>query len=97
MTRPVPWPIVVYASLALADFGMTLVAFRLGAIEANPALAWFAREGLFEFVKLSLTLLVCSVAFLLWSRSLTKAVMLAANVMMLGVLAHHVRLWFSVL
>ncbi len=54
-------------TLGVIDYGFTIAAFVTGAREANPALAWFAEQGLFEFAKLSLTLLVCCVGTHLWS------------------------------
>jgi hypothetical protein len=85
----VPFPIVLYAWLSLCDLGLTLAAFVLGATEANPMLAWFYREGLFEFTKLTSTLLVSCVAFRLWSEPRVRRLVTLANVLMALVLAYH--------
>lgn len=91
-----PVPIVVYATLGVLDYGFTLAAFGHGAHEANPALRWFADHGLFEFAKLSLTLLVCCIAAYIWQSPGTRRAMLVGNLLMAGVLAYHVDLMFSI-
>jgi uncharacterized membrane protein YidH (DUF202 family) len=80
---------VLYTALGVLDYGFTIAAFVTGAREANPALAWFAEQGLFEFVKLSLTLLVCCVGTHLWSLPIARRAVALGNVLMGGVLTYH--------
>lgn len=80
---------MLYVALGVVDYGFTIAAFVTGAREANPALAWFADQGLFEFAKLSLTLLVCCVGTLLWSLPIARRAVAVGNVLMAGVLAYH--------
>ncbi|MEM4408390.1 MAG: DUF5658 family protein [Candidatus Caldarchaeum sp.] len=91
----VPVPIISYAFLGLIDYALTLAAFHLGASEANPGLAWFHKEGLFEFAKISLTLLICCVAFKLWDRPSVRFILYLANGLMVGVVAYHAWIWAS--
>ncbi len=97
LRRRVPLPVVVYAFLGLIDYALTLAAFHLGATEANPGLAWFHQQGLFEFAKLSLTLLVCCVAFKLWQRPFVRRILFLANGIMVGVVVYHVWIWASLI
>jgi hypothetical protein len=90
-----PLPVALYAFLSLADFGLTLAAFAVGGTEANPALAWFVSWGLFDFAKLASTLLVCCVAYHCWENRLVRRLMTLGNWVMVGVLAHHLRLWLA--
>lgn len=90
---PVPGSIVLYALLSLADLGLTLAAFAVGAKEANPALAYFVPWGLFEFAKLSITLLVCCMAVKLWCKPITARVMFGGNVLLGLVFAYHLTIW----
>ena len=86
---------MLYAALGITDYGFTLAAFVHGAREANPALKWFADHGLFEFAKLSLTLLVCCVAAYIWKAPVTKRAMVVGNVLMGGVVVYHVAMMLS--
>lgn len=91
---PVPRAIVLYASLGLADFGFTLAALNAGGRELNPFLAWALSVGLFEYLKLALTLLVCLAMLFLWPRSaFARRATIAANVLMAVLLAYHISLW----
>lgn len=91
---PVPRAIVLYAALGLADFGFTLAAISAGGRELNPFLAWALSVGLFEYLKLALTLLVCAAMLFLWPRSsFARRATIAANVLMSVLLAYHVSLW----
>ncbi|MEW5883036.1 MAG: DUF5658 family protein [Armatimonadota bacterium] len=91
---PVPRAIVLYAALGLADFGFTLAALNAGGRELNPLLAWALSVGLFEYLKLALTLLVCAAMLFLWPRSaFARRATIAANVLMGVLLAYHVSLW----
>ena len=90
---PVPKPIILYALLSLGDLAFTLAALMMGAYEVNPALGWFVNNGLFEFAKLSATLLVCCVAFRLWKNRLARRLLTVANAVMLGVILYHCYLW----
>jgi hypothetical protein len=94
--RTVPWPIVSYAFLGLVDYALTLAAFHLGASEANPGLAWFQQEGLFEFAKLSLTLLVCCIAFKLWKFPSVRGILFLGNGIMVGVVLYHAWIWATI-
>lgn len=90
----VPKPVVLYVFLSLLDFGFTIGAFVLGASEANPALQWFKGHGLFEFVKLSATLLVCCVGYLMWRHRPIRRVITIGNAIMLCVVLYHSYLWY---
>lgn len=90
-TESVKPGIVFYAFLALADLGLTLAAFSVGFGESNPALSWFADQGLFEAAKLALTCLVCCVAFRL--RALGDKTLGFGNALMVGVIVYHTGLW----
>jgi len=90
----IPTAILLYAVLSLFDYGFTLAALTEGAIELNPALGWFHSHGLFEFVKLSLTLIVCCAAYRIWNRPYVQEVMRVANTLMGVVLAYHLILRF---
>ncbi len=83
--------IVLYAFLALADFGLTLAAFGIGLGEANPVLNSFAEYGLFEAGKLALTLLVCCVAFKMQNRG--SQTIAFGNALMIGVIVYHAGIW----
>ncbi len=85
----VPKPIVFYALLGVLDLGFTLIAFQLGYREGNPVLNWFASHGLFEVAKISLTVSVVLIGFLLWERRVVRSVVAVANVVMAGVVAFH--------
>ncbi|MER3412998.1 MAG: hypothetical protein C4341_01940 [Armatimonadota bacterium] len=91
---PVPRAIVLYAALGLADFGFTLAALSAGGTELNPLLAWALSVGLFEYLKLALTLLVCAAMLFLWPRSVfARRVTIYANLLMMALVAYHVSLW----
>ncbi|RMG25500.1 MAG: hypothetical protein D6724_03945 [Armatimonadetes bacterium] len=92
--RAVPGAIVLYAALGLADFGFTLATIHAGGRELNPFLAWALGVGLFEYLKLALTLLVCAVMLFLWPRSsAARRVTHVANVLMGILLLYHILLW----
>lgn len=86
---------MLYAVLSVADYGFTLAALCRGAREGNPALAWFLEHGLFDFVKLSLTLLVCCVATRLWDHAIARRVLRLGNVLMAGVALYHLAFLFA--
>ncbi len=90
---PVPSAIVLYALLSLGDLAFTMAALMMGAYEVNPALGWFVKNGLFEFAKLSATLLVCCVAFRLWKMRLARRLLTIANAVMICVILYHGYLW----
>lgn len=90
-----PIAIVIYAALSVADYGFTLAALCHGAREGNPALAWFAEHGLFDFVKLSLTLLVCCVATRLWDHPFARRTLVLGNFLMTGVALYHLAFLFQ--
>ncbi|HWP31760.1 MAG TPA: DUF5658 family protein [Fimbriimonadales bacterium] len=92
--RGVPSAILLYAVLSLLDYGFTLAALTEGALELNPALSWFHSQGLFEFVKLSLTLLVCCTAYKIWDKPYVQALMRIANTVMGVVFVYHIILRF---
>ena len=96
LTRRLPGAVVLYGALGLLDFGFTVAAFRIGAYEVNPVLAWFLLQGLFEFAKLSLTLLVICLAVRFWSDVWTRRMLLFGNVIMTGVLLYHLNVWLGV-
>ncbi|MCB8932648.1 MAG: DUF5658 family protein [Fimbriimonadaceae bacterium] len=95
ISATLPFAIVLYAALSVADYGFTLAALSHGAREGNPALAWFIEYGLFDFVKLSLTLLVCCVATQLWERPIARHVLRFGNVLMVGVALYHLAYLFQ--
>ena len=88
----VPDWLTLYVFLGLGDLAFTLIAFQCGAIEVNPVLLQAQQIGLFEFAKLTLTLLVLCVGFLLRKREITKVVMSGANVVMVSLIVYHVSL-----
>lgn len=89
-TSKVPSWLVLYAALGLLDLGFTLAAFEFGATEANPVLRDLQSVGLFEFSKLSLTLLVLCIGYRMKrNRTIYSCVMLA-NAVMVAVAVYHV-------
>ena len=74
----------------MGDLVFTLIAFQLGATEANPFLRSLQSEGLFEFMKVSLTLLVLCVAYRLRNRTFIQNVMAVANCFMVVLNVYHV-------
>lgn len=88
----IPSDIVLYAALALLDFALTIFAIQMGHSESNPILAPAVDNGLFDFLKLSLTLLVVCTAFYMWRKRLTRHVMAGANALMVSVIVYHVSL-----
>ena len=90
----VPDWLTLYVFLGLGDLGFSLIAFQSGAIEANPLLYQAQQIGLFEFAKLSLTLLVLCVGFLLRKRRITEVVMAGANTLMVCLIVYHVSLLY---
>lgn len=92
----VPDWLTVYVFLGVADLAFTLTALRLGAREANPFLATTIDLGLFEFVKISLTLLIACIAYRYRSITLVETVMGFANAFMAALIVYHVA-WLSIL
>ena len=86
----IPDWLTLYVVLGMADFGFTLVAFQLGAIEANPFLNHYKQQGLFEFFKISLTLLILCIAYKLRERPLVANVMAFANAFMVSLVVYHI-------
>jgi hypothetical protein len=85
----VPMPLILYAALGILDFGLTLIAFQLGFKEGNPILDWYAQNNLFEVAKVGSTLAVVFIGFLLWELRIVRGVLVAANVLMVGVVGFH--------
>jgi len=85
----VPPPVAVYALLSILDLGFSLIAFQLGYPESNPALAFMKEQGLFEFVKISATLLIVLIGVLLWRLQIVRVILGLANVVMFGVFVLH--------
>ena len=90
LRKSIPAGLVLYGALSLADLGFTLVAFHYGATEANPMLRHVQGVGLFEFLKLTLTLLVVVVGYKLWHLPITKTVIGFANGMMVALVIYHI-------
>ena len=90
----IPDWLALYVYLGLGDLGFTLVAFQCGAIELNPFLEQAQQAGLFEFCKLTLTLLVLCVAFKLRKRQVTEKIMTGANVLMICLNVYHISLLY---
>ncbi len=88
----VPEWLVLYAALGLGDLAFTLVAFELGASEANPFLKSLQAFGLFEVTKLSLTLLVVCIGVRFQTNRVVFASVMAANALMVAVNVYHVSL-----
>jgi hypothetical protein len=88
--------LVVYVFLGIADLAFTLTALRLGAREANPVLDGALDVGLFEFVKISLTLLILCVAYKYRHLKLVENIMQFANAFMAALIVYHVA-WLSIL
>lgn len=86
----VPDWLVLYAVLGLADLALTLAAFQYGATEANPVLRSLVTVGLFEFTKLSLTLLVLCIGYRFRCNRIVVGSIVIANAVMVGVTVYHV-------
>lgn len=86
----VPDWLTLYVFLGLADLGFTLVAFQLGAKEANPFLSVAQQDGLFEFYKISLTLLILCIAYRLRKRTVIENIMAFANAFMCSLIVYHI-------
>ncbi|MCH7944589.1 MAG: hypothetical protein IIC73_01035 [Armatimonadetes bacterium] len=94
LVESIPDWLALYVFLGLGDMAFTLMAFQLGAIELNPFLEQAQRAGLFEFCKLSLTLLVLCVAFKLRKHKVTEKIMAGANVLMISLIVYHISLLY---
>jgi hypothetical protein len=92
----VPDWLTFYVFLGVADLAFTLTALQLGAREANPFLAQTIDLGLFEFVKISLTLLILCICYRFRQRRLVQNVMTVANGFMAVLVVYHVA-WLSLL
>ena len=90
LRKAMPAGLVFYGVLGLADFGLTLAAFQHGATEANPMLRHVQGVGLFEFLKLALTLLVVTLGYKLWHLPITRTVIGFANGMMVALVVYHI-------
>ena len=90
LRKALPAGLIFYGALSLADLGFTLIAFHHGATEANPMLRHVQGVGLFEFVKLTLTLLVVVVGYKLWHRPITRTVIGFANGVMVALVIYHI-------
>ena len=88
----VPDWLVLYAFLGLGDLAFTLAAFEYGATEANPLLRGLQTTGLFEFTKLSLTLLVVCIGYRFRTNHTVQVSVSMANVMMIALNVYHVSL-----
>ena len=88
----VPSWLVLYAFLGLGDMAFTLAAFEFGAREANPFLGALQTTGLFEFAKLSLTLLIICIGFRYKDNRAVFICVTAANVVMVALNVYHVSL-----
>jgi hypothetical protein len=90
MRESVPDWLTVYGFLGISDLAFTLVALQLGAREANPFLAHYIDFGLFEFVKISLTLLVLCICYRFRHSQTIVNVMAVANTFMATLIVYHV-------
>ena len=90
LVESIPDWLALYVYLGLGDFAFTLIAFQIGAIELNPFLEHAQRSGLFEFSKVSLTLLVLCLAFKLRKHRLIEKIMAWANVGMICLIVYHI-------
>ena len=90
LRKAMPAGLIFYGALSLADLGFTLVAFHYGATEANPMLRHVQGVGLFEFLKLALTLLVVVLGYKLWLLPITKTVIGFANGVMVALIVYHI-------
>jgi len=81
---------LLYLMLGLADLGFSLLAFRLGVVEANPLLAWMETRGLFIPAKLVLTGVAAALIAVLYSRNRVRPVCWVAVALMAVVDAYHV-------
>ena len=94
LVESVPDWLALYVYLGLGDLAFTLMAFQIGAIELNPFLEQAQQSGMFEFCKLTLTLLVLCVAFRLRKRKVTEKIMAGANVVMISLNVYHISLLY---
>jgi hypothetical protein len=92
----VPDWLTLYVFLGVSDLAFTLTALQLGAREANPFLNSTIDLGLFEFMKISLTLLILCVAFLYRRKRAVQSVMMFANGLMAVLIVYHTA-WLSLL
>lgn len=92
----VPDWLTFYVFLGVADLAFTLTALQLGAREANPFLASTIDVGLFEFVKISLTLLILCICYRFRQKALVQNIMSVANGFMAVLVVYHVA-WLSLL
>lgn len=81
---------LLYLIFGLADLGFSLLAFRLGVQEGNPALAWMAQHGLFVPAKLFLTALATTLIAVLYERARARPICWASVGLMLLVDGYHV-------
>lgn len=88
--RHIPGDLVFYAVLALLDFGLSLYAFGYGHPELNPVLADAEADGLFNFMKLALTLLIVCIGVHLWRKRVARAIVTIANAVMVSLIIYHV-------
>lgn len=92
----VPDWLTLYVFLGVSDLAFTLTALQLGAREANPFLNQTISVGLFEFMKISLTLLILCVAFRYRNKPLVCNIMMVANGFMAVLVVYHTA-WLSLL
>lgn len=89
LSESVPDWLTLYVFLGVSDLALTLVAFQLGVREANPFLAHFVDLGLFEFMKISLTLLVLCICYRHRRVPIVENIMAVANTVMATLIVYH--------
>ncbi len=89
LKESVPDWLTLYVFLGVSDLALTLVAFQLGVREANRFLAQFIDLGLFEFMKISLTLLVLCICYRHRKQRVVQNIMSVANTVMATLIVYH--------
>ena len=85
----VPDWLTLYVFLGVSDLAFTLAALQIGVREANPFLAQYIDLGLFEFVKISLTLLVLCICYRYRKHRAVENIMSVANTVMATLIVYH--------
>ncbi len=89
LSESVPDWLTLYVFLGIADLAFTLAALQLGVREANPFLAQCIEHGLFEFMKISLTLLVLCICYKFRQHGVVQSTMAVANTVMATLVVYH--------
>lgn len=81
---------LLYGAFGLADLFFSLLAFSLGAPEANPAMAYLIERGLFVPAKIGLTALAAWLIVFVYPRGRSRPVAWGVVGLMGAINAYHV-------